>query len=116
MALWTDHEVAKLVSSGHGRQNLASVFIKIDHVQHDFGRLILVSQLHDQTTVVRAHRIVHAHAWCVGFRVLGLRVTTVQNASDCAHLVRTQVHLLILEIPGDPSAIHNDGVLTALSI
>eukprot|EP00353_Schmidingerella_taraikaensis_P011499 CAMPEP_0185570410 /NCGR_PEP_ID=MMETSP0434-20130131/2734_1 /TAXON_ID=626734 ORGANISM="Favella taraikaensis, Strain Fe Narragansett Bay" /NCGR_SAMPLE_ID=MMETSP0434 /ASSEMBLY_ACC=CAM_ASM_000379 /LENGTH=185 /DNA_ID=CAMNT_0028185525 /DNA_START=197 /DNA_END=754 /DNA_ORIENTATION=- len=116
MSLRGDHELLQLSLGGHSGKQLASVFIEVDHVEHDSAGLFAIWQLRDKGELGRSHRLVVADSGRVGLRVLAECVASVKDATDRAHGVVSVVHALVLQIVGDPAAVHEDSLLLAASI
>ena len=65
MTIGADFEVSQLFHSRCGGQDLASVFIEVDHVEHYLTGLFLVGHLHEKGVVDRLHTKVLINGWVV---------------------------------------------------
>lgn len=98
VALRADCEAGQLRFGGDRRQNLATIVVEVDHVEHHFAGLLLVGHLCDQGQLFGLHRSVLTNCGTVCFPVLGLGIAAVKNTGDGAHGLRVVVHSLVLQI------------------
>ena len=65
MTISADCELSQLLLSGCCGQDLASVLIEVNHVEHNLTGLLLVGHLHDEGAVVWLNTSVLFNGWAV---------------------------------------------------
>ena len=116
MSLRVNRELSKFIDSGYSGEDLAMLFIEVNHVKHDLSSFVSVGQLGDQGQLCGLHTHVLVGARRVIFWVLGLGVATVKNTADCAHHRVGVVKSLILEILRNPASVDEDSLFFTSTI
>ena len=83
VACGRDLEVRQLINRGHGGQNLSSVLIEVNLVQHELGGLLLIRKTTHQANIVGTHRVVRLQSRAVRQRILVVSITTVEDSLNC---------------------------------
>ena len=116
MTIGADLELSQLFHSRYRGQDLTSVFIEVDHVEHNFTGLLLVGHLHNEGAVDWLHTLVLHNGRVVRLPVLSLGIAPVKHSTDGAMRSIVVVQSRVSQIFGHPAPVDKNGLFSAIAI
>ena len=116
MTIGTDLEFSHLLRRKSRGQDLASIIVEVDLVEHNLASLLLVRQLHEEGAVIRLHRLVLLNARVVWFPVLILGIASVKHTTDGTKRSSVIVQFGVSQIFWHPAPVDNNSLLFVLAI
>ena len=116
MTIGADFELCQLFHSRCGGQDLASVFIEVDHVEHNLTGLFLVGHLHEKGVIVRLHTSVLINGWVVRLPVLSFGIAPVKNSADGTERSIVEVQSRVSQITGHPAPVDKNSLFSSIAI